>query len=383
MTSRSIAFLALAVLIMAFASRGARGDSDSGAAGIQIAPRPGRSPSGERRKTVFRAYKDAEGYDVYESDDGVHKEVRRDLPRNVVEAPGPGKPSKASLEAQGFVFIDRYNGDSVRRLSPGRYEVSYTTEDGRSGSTRVELPGLADPRVTVAFKELEAGQIRYVYDLENRRSSEQPILAFGVNLPRADIILSASDSSGWLFDHMVGSGPPLVLLQTQAAWLPLGKTPLLAPGRAVRDLSIVSAYLPGVTDTFILTAPVKRYDPPLLDYLSEGASAFLGEIEEREGRLRPPTIGPMIPPPGAEGLSRDAVFERLEQDVDRAAAASFVSSGSVAAVKDVIARARERLDGPEALPGIKASLGAIPGVDAAYRSGLEKALGVLSHRGEG
>jgi hypothetical protein len=193
-----------------------------------------------------RHYKDANGFDV--EDDGVVKIIS--IPRNVVEAPGPGWPSATELKSQGYTYLDRQTREYVKLISGCRYEVGYRDDAQRLQTFAVQLECLGNPHVTATVEE-NAGKYIYRYTLTNGAAAQQSLFWFQVTIPKRDIVDPSRDPQAWeRLDHLhlFDSGSSLL------DWMAPTGAPLLTPGASVSGLSATSAYLPAVADALIRVA---------------------------------------------------------------------------------------------------------------------------------
>jgi len=109
------------------------------------------------------------------------------IPGNVLDAQDDPQLVE-SLRSQGFVFVDRVSGESIREVSPCRYEITQKLSNGETRHAPVEVGCLIAPTVEVSVVLLADGSFRYAYTLANSAKAEQSIYGFSIQLPASDIV---------------------------------------------------------------------------------------------------------------------------------------------------------------------------------------------------
>jgi hypothetical protein len=347
-------------------------DADAGGQDAAATAAPG---SGEKpEKSHHRVYEQQQSYPVYGIED--HDAAGRDgsmmvtIPRNLVE--DPREPSAEALRAQGFVFVDRETGDSFRRVSPCRYEITYTDDSGKVRRLPDETECLIKPELSASVEQQDDGTLRYTYTLRNGEDAEQPVMTFHITLPRTDILLSKVDRAGWR--PYTSSGVPLDLYgETYFGWGPR-HVPMLAPGEEVGGLSVTSRYLPGLTEFDSKGFAPQATTEPLPYDLNE-AIQDVGGKEHGVGGL---TVGPMIEPPGSDPTARAAVIDRLNSDVERALGGDLIDGAGADKLRAVLARARANVGTRATLGALATEISSIEGIDPSYQKGVEVAIRALA-----
>ena len=289
------------------------------------------------------------------------------IPRNLLDAQDDPKLVE-SLHSQGFVFVDRMTGESIREMSPCRYEITQKPSSGESRRAPVEVGCLIAPTVDVSVVALEDGRFRYSYTLKNGARAEQSIYGWSIQLPVSDIVTANAEAEGWRFT--TPSGPD------RAVWWPLWGTPVVAPGQMSGTLSIASRYWPGVTDAIFLGSANDRI-LELEEDLSQALDTALARIHQK-AKVRGTTIGPMFPPPSS-GIGLNGIIDYLDADIGSAAARGLVDASAVPALHRALAEARLAVGTPERLKALGNQVRALGGVNPNYRHALAVALRALAN----
>jgi len=363
---------------------------EADAGGQEAAPTAAPDSAEAQENSYHRVYEGQQSYTVYGIEDhgadgrsgsmtvtepqdhdadGQSGSMTVTIPRNVVE--DPGEPSAESLRAQGFVFIDRETGDSFRRVSPCRYEITYTDDSGKVRTLPDETECLIKPELSASVEQQDDGTLRYTYMLRNGEEAEQPIMGFDITLPRTDILLSRVDRAGWRV--LTRGGVPLDLYGVKGFGWWRSRDPL-APGDEVGGLSVTSRYLPGLTDLDSRGFAPQATTEPLPYDLNEA----IHDVDRKEQGVRGLTVGPMIEPPGSDPTARVAVIDRLKSDVERALGANLIDGAGADKLRAVLARARANVGAQATLAALAAEIGSIEGIDPSYRNGVEVALRALA-----
>jgi len=304
-------------------------------------------------------YKDENGFDV-----AVHGNTWTIIPpQNVVEAPGPGLKSAEQYRAEGYVYIDRTTGESVRKVADGRYELQLVDNGGTVGAVEIELGSLNDPQVSSSVAVSTDGGLRYEYSVRHRGG--QPIMTVTLPVPEKAAVDEVSGASRW-----VGLVAPSGL---KVGWLPLGEAASLKPGDALNSLAVTSKYLPKVTEMrFLGIATRPKAQLPELD---DNIRRALSEAHDREGESRRVTIGPGIAPPGKDPDGRARAFRQIIEDVSRAMEAGLITEEGSIELRDILASTEMAGEGPRA--DSLARVDAVAGMDPLYRQAIRAALTLL------
>ena len=292
------------------------------------------------------------------------------IPRNLLDAQDDPKLVE-SLRSQGFVFVDRVTGESIREMSPCRYEITQKLSSGESRRASVEVGCLIAPTVDVSVVALEDGSFRYSYTLKNGAMAEQSIYGLSIQLPVSDIVTANAEAEGWRFTTVSPPSGP-----NRAVWWPLWRTPVVAPGQKSGALSIASRYWPGVTDAIFLGSANDRI-LKLEEEPSQALDTALARIHQK-AKVPGTTIGPMFPPPSS-GIGLNGIIDHLDADIGSAAARGLVAASAVSALHRALAEARLAVGTPERLKALGNQVRGLGGVNPNYRHALAVALRALAN----
>lgn len=351
----------------------------------EFRPVPPLAPVGQVREltesdgTVTRSFKNEWGYDVHDYGNGL-KLVRR--PENLLEDQGPDKERARALRAEGFVFVDRTRGDSLKRLDACTYEVSYRLSTQEVSKRTLILGCMVAPLIDVSIRAEEGGSLRYSYTVRNGADARQRIMMVQVDLPKHGILSDKNESSGW---QPIGSDVAMDLDADVLAALPVRMTWAPAPvpanlmipaGGTVEGLEFTSRYLPALTTaTFLGRAEYPPDSPRLEEHFPDALERAFSDLVAAS-TVRRTTIGPQIPPPTSTE-ERLAVLDRTLADVDLAASAGLISHNDEGTLSQLLAAARGRPN-KEVLLETAAKVSRIKGMTVGYRDAVVLVLQALA-----
>ncbi len=289
-------------------------------------------------------------------------------PRDVLES-GDRELSE-SLRAQGFVFVDRVTGESIKELSPCRYEIVQRLSGGELRRSPLEVGCLIAPEITVSVSRLSNGYFRYIYTVTNHRSAEQHVYGFGIGIPAPDVIVASTEAHGW---RLALVSTPLA--PSRAMWRPLGGALSLPPGETVGSLSITSQYWPGITDAVFVGGARDR----VLDLAEEPSARLEAALSTvyQKAKVADATIGPVIPPPTLSGGTA-GIVDRLASDVAVASSRGWLSEPTTDTVHEVIEDARGVRASPQKLGRLAGKISSLRVGNASYRRALAVTLRAMA-----
>ena len=207
--------------------------------------------------------------------------------------------------------------------------------------------------------------------MSNERGAPQSIYRLQLLLPDGNALLDQPDNHGWSNIDLGGVVADRAGIRN-VDWSPHRGAPPLIPGQSMGDLWVTSSYLPGITEAVFTGAP--KVDPgaaPLQEGFSDDLeNAIAGLSRADKDKVRRPTIGPAIPPPSNDTVSRVAVVDRLEADVPKALAGGLINANQTDKLLLLLRRARVDVARPGALSDVIAAVSGLADTDPGYRESI-------------